>query len=94
MAVGLADAFGARLTIVHVLEAGEVMDVKAEEARVRRWIALELQETCSYRELVVRGGPAERVLDCADDVGADLLVIGAQHNSSATPRSSGPHPSA
>jgi nucleotide-binding universal stress UspA family protein len=27
----------------------------------------------------VRGGPAERVLDCADDVGADLLVVGAQH---------------
>jgi len=79
VAVGLAEAFGARLTIVHVLEDGEVMDVKAEEARVRRWIAPELQKTCSYRELVVRGGPAERVLDCADDVGADLLVIGAQH---------------
>lgn len=79
VAVGLAEAFGARLTIVHVLEDGEVMDVKAEETRVRRWIAPELQDTCSYRELVVRGGPAERVLDCADDVGADLLVIGAQH---------------
>jgi nucleotide-binding universal stress UspA family protein len=78
VASGLAEAFGARLTIVHVLEEGEVMDVKAEEERVRRWIAPELQETCSYRELVVRGGPAERVLDCADDVGADLLVIGAQ----------------
>ena len=46
---------------------------------MRRWIAPEMQETISYRELVVRGGPAERVLDCADDVGADLLVIGAQH---------------
>lgn len=79
VAAGLAEAFGARLTIVHVLEDGEVMDVKAEEARVRRWIAPELQHTCSYRELVVRGGPAERVLDCADDVGADLLVVGAQH---------------
>ena len=55
------------------------MNIKEEEARVRRWIAPELQEVCSYRELVVRGGPAERVLDCADDVGADFLVIGAQH---------------
>jgi len=75
----LAEAFGARLTIVHVLEADEVMNVAADEERVRRWVAPELQDICSYRELVVRGGPAERVLDCAEDLGADLLVIGAQH---------------
>jgi len=31
-----------------------------------------------YREIVLRGGPAERVLDYIDDIGADLLVIGAQ----------------
>ena len=79
VATGLAEAFGARLTIVHVIEDGEVTDPKAEEGRVRRWVAQELQDTFSYRELVVRGGPAERVLDCADDLGADLLVIGAQH---------------
>ena len=27
----------------------------------------------------MRGGPAERVLDCADDLDCDLLVVGAQH---------------
>ena len=79
VAARMAEAFGARLTVVRVLEPDEVMDVKEEEARVRSWIAPELQEVSSYRELVVRGGPAERVLDCADDVGADFLVIGAQH---------------
>lgn len=75
----LADAFGARLTIVHVVEADEVTNMKADEEKVRRWVAPELQDVCSFRELVVRGGPAERVLDCADDVGCDFLVIGAQH---------------
>jgi nucleotide-binding universal stress UspA family protein len=79
VAARLADAFRARLTIVHVLEADEVRNVKEEEERVRSWITPELQEVCAYRQLVVRGGPAERVLDCADDVGADFLVIGAQH---------------
>jgi nucleotide-binding universal stress UspA family protein len=79
VAARLAEAFGARLTIVHVLESDEVMNVAADEERVRRWVAPELQDICSYRELVVRGGPAERVLDCADDIGADMLVIGAQH---------------
>ncbi|HUP62367.1 MAG TPA: universal stress protein [Thermoanaerobaculia bacterium] len=78
-AARLAEGFGARLTIVHVIESDEVMDVAAGEEKVRRWIAPELQEICSFRELVLRVGPAERVLDCADDIGADLLVIGAQH---------------
>ena len=75
----IAKAFGARLTVVHVIEGGEVIDPNTDEARVRQWIAPELRHVVSYRELVVRGGPAERVLDCADDLGADLLVIGAQH---------------
>lgn len=79
VAARLAEAFGAHLTIVHVLEADEVTNAKADEEKVRQWVAPELQEACSFRELVVRGGAAERVLDCADDVGCDFLVIGAQH---------------
>lgn len=78
-AARLAEAFSARLTVVHVLETDEVKSVPADEERVRRWVAPELQDVLSYRELVVRGGAAERVLDCAEDVGADLLVVGAQH---------------
>ena len=79
VAARLAEAFGAWLTIVHVLESDEVVDVKTDEERVRRWVAPQLQDVCQFRELVVRGGPAERVLDCADDLGADFVVIGAQH---------------
>ena len=79
VAARLAEGFGAHLTIVHVLEADEVMNAKADEEKIRRWVSPELQEVCSFRELVVRGGAAERVLDCADDVGSDFLVIGAQH---------------
>lgn len=75
----LAEGFGAHLTIVHVLEPDEITNVTVDEENVRQWVAPELQDAVSYRELVVRGGPAERVLDCADDIGADLLVIGAQH---------------
>jgi nucleotide-binding universal stress UspA family protein len=79
VAAGIALAFNARLTIVHVVEDEQTLDPAADEERMRRWVAPELEDLCSYRELVVRGGPAARVLDCADDVGADLLVIGAQH---------------
>jgi nucleotide-binding universal stress UspA family protein len=79
VAAGLAAAFGARLNIVHVLEADEMTNLADDEEKVRSWVAPELQDACSYRELVLRGGPAERVLDCAEDLGADFLVIGAQH---------------
>ena len=79
VAARIAEAFGARLTLVHVLENDEVGDAKADEERVRRWVSPELQDVCSFRELVVRGGAAERVLDCADDLGVDFFIIGAQH---------------
>jgi nucleotide-binding universal stress UspA family protein len=77
VAAGIALAFNARLTIVHVVEDEQTLDPSVDEERMRRWVAPELEDLCSYRELVVRGGPSARVLDCADDVGADLLVIGA-----------------
>jgi nucleotide-binding universal stress UspA family protein len=76
IAGALADAFNAELIVVHVVE--ELSDERADEARVRREVGTQLERLCSYREIVVRGGAAERILDCADDVGADLLVIGAQ----------------
>jgi nucleotide-binding universal stress UspA family protein len=79
VAARIAEAFGARLTLVHVLEGDEVMNPKEGEERVRRWVSPELQDVCSYREIVVRGGAAERVLDCADDLGVDFFVVGAQH---------------
>lgn len=75
----IAKAFGAFLTIVNVLEPDDVTNAATDEERVRRWVTPELQDATSFRELVMRGGPAERVLDCADDLGADLIVVGAQH---------------
>lgn len=78
VAAKLAEGFGARLTIVHVVETGQAAGTVADEERVRRWVAPQLQDVCFIRELVVRGRPAERVLDCADDLACDLLVVGAQ----------------
>ena len=75
----VAEAFGAELVAVHVIEPDDVTDAALNEEKLRRWIAPELQSLWSYRQLIVRGGAAERVLDCADDVGADLVVAGAQH---------------
>ena len=79
IAATLAARLNAELIVLHAVESGEERDVRTAEERVRREAGPEVGEVVTYRDLVVRGGAAERVLDCADDVGADLLVIGAQH---------------
>ena len=79
-AAGLAEKFNAELVAVHVVEPGShVLPAGSSECRVREWIGDDLGDVLSFRELTMRGGAAERVLDCVDDLGADLLVIGAQH---------------
>jgi nucleotide-binding universal stress UspA family protein len=78
-AAHLAAAFQCELVIVHVVEERDLLHEVAAENDVRSWIDPSVQQRCSYREIVLRGGAAERVLDCAEDIGADLLVIGAQH---------------
>jgi nucleotide-binding universal stress UspA family protein len=79
VATQLARAFSCEVVIVHVLEAEEAADEKRDEQRIRQWIAPDVQSNCTYREIVLRGGASERILDCVEDIGADFLVIGAQH---------------
>lgn len=78
-ASGLTAALEGELVVVHVAESEDRMRAVAGEIDVRAWIDPAVQNRCSYREIILRGGPAERVLDCAEDLGADLIVIGAQH---------------
>jgi nucleotide-binding universal stress UspA family protein len=75
----LAAAFDGELVVVHVVEEESRGLTPARIPDVREWIVPAVQNRCTYREIVLRGGAAERVLDCAEDIGADLLIIGAQH---------------
>ncbi|HEX7708819.1 MAG TPA: universal stress protein [Thermoanaerobaculia bacterium] len=75
----LANAFGAKLVIIHVIERDAVETAADSADKIRQWIDPEVQALVSYRPLIVAGGAAERVLDSAEELGADLLVVGAQH---------------
>ena len=77
IASSLASRFEAELLIVHVAE--DDRPTEDAESALRKWLASAVPPGATWRELVLRGGAAERVLDCADDLNADLLVIGAQH---------------
>jgi nucleotide-binding universal stress UspA family protein len=72
----LARVLDCELAIVHVVE--DEHRTPAATVDFRRWIEPAVQNRCTYREIMLRGGAAERVLDCAEDLGADLIVIGAQ----------------
>jgi len=68
-AKAMANAFDAELIAIHVAEDG-LDDV---EKRLSAWIEPR------YKKIVVKGDPASTVLDAADQIHADLIVIGAQH---------------
>lgn len=77
-AAQFAAAFGAELIAVHVVESADRMKAAAEESLAKSWIPLEVQKLCTFRTVIAHGDIAERVLACADDFEADLLVIAAE----------------
>ena len=79
-ASALAEAFGAELIVVYVAEGIEPPQLPEVEAAFGLWVAPAVRGLVSYRLAVVRdGNPAEGVIGVAQDVDADLIVIGAQH---------------
>ncbi|HSP32962.1 MAG TPA: universal stress protein [Thermoanaerobaculia bacterium] len=77
IAARLAGTFDAELLLVHVHEA-DGLDNDLVHDRLRSYVPQELRTRCKMRELILRGGPAERVIDCVEAERADLLVMGTQ----------------
>lgn len=67
VATSIARMFACELVVAHVVE-----NAAGEPAMP------EMPADCTSRQVVLRGGAAERILDYVEDTGADLLVIGAQ----------------
>jgi nucleotide-binding universal stress UspA family protein len=77
-ACGFAQAFDARLIVVNVVESHDTA-MGSVEARFGQWVDPLLRGRSQYQQVLVGGDPAARVLEVADQIGADLIVIGAQH---------------
>lgn len=73
----IAETFDAELIVVHVAEGLNDSDPRIEK-HFRMWLGEETRHINSVRELILRGGAAERVLDCVEDLAANLLVMGTQ----------------
>jgi len=79
-ASAIAESFGAHLVVMHVCEGGEPQLFSDVQNEFGTWVDPKMRARTQYKEIVVHGHAAEQVLAVADQIDADLLVIGAQHN--------------
>lgn len=77
-ASGLAEAFGAELVVLHVSDHGAPR-LDSIEAQFSSWLDPLARGRTRYRQVIVFGDPAGSVLEAADRMAADLIVVGAQH---------------
>jgi len=79
----LAERTGAELILIHIAEQG-AQGQGLEEARkaLCDWVAPDVRERCSVKEVVRQGNSAEQIVAEAKSSGADLVVIGAQPHES------------
>lgn len=76
-AAALADTFDAELLVVHVTDdINDAVDVAGE---FDAWIEPHVRNRCRYSHIVSAGNAAEETIRMAQENGADLIVIGAQH---------------
>jgi nucleotide-binding universal stress UspA family protein len=78
-AAAVAESFDAELIVMHVAEENSAAVIRYVEERFGRWVDPLVRERTRYRQIVVHGDAAASVISVADQIGADLLVIGAQH---------------
>ena len=79
-AATVARCFRAELLAVHVAEVRGSQPPTGEEAgRLCDWIPEAVRVSCSLKEVVRRGNPAEQIIGLAAESRADLIVLGAQH---------------
>lgn len=77
-AAQIANDGDADLVVLYVAEEKDPPMSEKLEEELASWIEPHLRGQTRYRHMVATGNAAERVLAIADEIGAELLVIGAQ----------------
>jgi nucleotide-binding universal stress UspA family protein len=79
VAGSIAEALDGEIYVVHVVEAEKNEQHEGDLETLREWIPQNIRHRCLYKELVIRGHAAETVIDLANKLESDLIVVGAQH---------------
>jgi nucleotide-binding universal stress UspA family protein len=78
-AISLAQRDGARLYLVHVVPAPIAPETKQHlKARLDAMIPEGAEFTCKPKTLVECGMPAQKILETAEELGTDLIVLGVK----------------
>jgi nucleotide-binding universal stress UspA family protein len=75
-AARLAAALGAELTALYVVESHE----PERRPDLCEWLSESERQACRVQHIVEAGDAADRILNTAQRMSADLLVVGAQHH--------------
>ena len=79
-AAGLAEKLGSRLTVVSIAAEGKDGEIREWISTVCENIDESVKQQCELEQIVRSGDVVGQVLAEADDVNADLLVIGISHD--------------
>ena len=74
-AVSMAQCLRTPLTVLHVVEPGSPNTI----ADLCEWVGGDRPPGCHIQEVTRHGHPAEEILGLAGELGAGLLIIGAEH---------------
>ncbi len=86
----LAKQLDAQLHVVHVAAEKSHADLEGLEHAIREWIDPGAGEHCDFRQIVRRSGSAaEQILECSNEIGADLMVVGGGRRAHGVQRGSG-----
>ena len=75
----LAEVFGANVIVVYVAEESDALLSLDLQQEFASWLDPLVRENATYKKVIVHGDAAARVLDVADHIAADIIVVGAQH---------------
>ncbi len=80
-AAALAVKTGAELVLTHVLESEAHGNEAQDLQELCDWVAPEVRQRCTVREVVKQGSPAEQIVAEAKNSRADVVVVGAHPRS-------------
>lgn len=79
VAGALAEKFDGEIYVVHVMEADRNEPHEGDLDILREWIPPHVRHRCLFKEIVIKGHAAETVIDLANKLECDMIVVGAQH---------------
>ncbi len=80
-ATALAAKTGSDLVVTHVLESEAHGNEAQDLQELCDWVAPDVRQRCTVREVVKQGSPAEQIVAEAKNSRADLIVVGAHPRS-------------